>query len=598
MSNLYADDLQVFHILYLNSYQQGFAWSDSISEGLTSGLADSGLNTEISYEYMDTKRFARETVFPAFRALLSGKYPRDMFQAVVVSDDNAFDFALSNRNHLFPDVPLVFCGVNNAESPYILNRQNLTGVLEDIDLKGLLRLIVEMHPEVTYIAGISDATESGALHIEAAAKEITAEYPGIAFVPFQYWTLDELSKGINELPDTTVAIEFAFHRDKTGTILTLEDEERFLHQKIAIPVYTLWDYKLGYGILGGVMTSGKVHGEVAAGMVIRILEGISPDAIPVESHIPYPVIFDFNEMKRFSIKPDELPEGAEIINLPRSLWHQYRLFIVLILVFIVFQAVVIIILVINISRRITAEKKLRELNADLEERVANRTRELKNSLDNLMITQDQLIESEKLAALGGLVAGIAHEINTPLGVSITAASHMQSILQESVESSKLFDQMREAVGLLMKNLNSTAGLIDKFRQIAVPQSLEKPLPVNLRDCIETVVLGLKPYLDSAKVLVNIDCPSDTVLISFSAALYKVFTNLIQNSVFHGFEKNDSGYAFIIGIQVTSDGNNVRIHYSDNGSGIPEEIRNRVFEPFFYNKVRPGRKRIGAAYCVQ
>lgn len=253
-----------------------------------------------------------------------------------------------------------------------------------------------------------------------------------------------------------------------------------------------------------------------------------------------------------------------------------------------------------------SEEKLRRLNEELEERVLERTRnleeaktELEKSLEQLRRTQKELILSEKLAALGGLVAGVAHEINTPLGIGVTASSFLEEKLVE-LNRKLVDDELKksdlehfihtglESSGNILTNLNRAAELIKSFKQVAADQSSEMARKFNLRIYVDEILLSLRPkYKRTGHTVLN-ECP-DYEIYSYPGAFIQIITNLLINSLTHAFEEKDKG---IIRIGASVQDNELQFTFSDNGAGIPKELTDKVFEPFFTTKRSMGGTGLG------
>ena len=231
--------------------------------------------------------------------------------------------------------------------------------------------------------------------------------------------------------------------------------------------------------------------------------------------------------------------------------------------------------------------------------------ELQSSLNALQQTQTQLIESEKMAALGGLVAGISHEINTPIGISITSSSFQYD---EIVKLKQLYDSQRmsendfedfiknslESTSIINTNLKRAADLIRSFKQIAVDQTSEEYRSFNLKTYLDEIILSLKPNLKKKEASINITCPKDINLNSYPGVYSQIMTNLILNSIVHGFENRDNG-SIAIHVNGAEDQNGspiLKISYSDDGVGIPTDIKNKIFEPFYTTKRNIGGSGIG------
>ncbi len=239
----------------------------------------------------------------------------------------------------------------------------------------------------------------------------------------------------------------------------------------------------------------------------------------------------------------------------------------------------------DISEKKELEFQLYERNAALDESNSN----LENMLENLKQTQDKLVESEKMASLGSLVAGVAHEINTPVGVGlmgITQFIEETNSIQKRYQNGELTEQMfeeflacaTELSDIVNKNLDRTAHLIRGFKQIAVDQTSEEDRNINLKDYIEEVIFSLTSVTRKANTSIAVECADHYNVITNPGLISQVLTNLIVNSINHGFCHQDKGN---ITIQVQELANNgFKLIYKDDGSGINKENLPKIFNPFF------------------
>ena len=247
------------------------------------------------------------------------------------------------------------------------------------------------------------------------------------------------------------------------------------------------------------------------------------------------------------------------------------------------------------------EHEVQQLNQSLEARVQQRTRELQDALEKLGQSQEGLARAERLAALGALVAGVSHELNTPIGNSITAAStlhdHAQT-LHRQVESNtlrksqlmELSAQMQHGSDLVLRNLGRAAELIQSFKQVSVDQTSEQLRAFDLAQLISDVVLTLSPSLRHQPQLLSVSVPPNIALRSYPGPLGQVITNLVQNAYNHAFDDAHSHGAVQISATLCSlaDGRNgACIVVEDNGAGIAEQHLGRLFEPFFTTKMGRG-----------
>ena len=262
----------------------------------------------------------------------------------------------------------------------------------------------------------------------------------------------------------------------------------------------------------------------------------------------------------------------------------------------------------DITPQKQVEMEIKQLNDQLEEKVNIRTaaltesnKQIKETLQELKRTQQSLVESEKMASLGGLVAGVAHEINTPIGISVTATSFLQdevallksklndnSLTRSYVET--LIEHISESGHLLSNNLNRAADLVSSFKQVAVDQSSEACYSFKLAENINQVVTSLRHKLKLARCQVYISCPEDLAIYSFPGSFVQIYSNLILNSLIHGFEDWEGKCEIYIDIKQQED--TLHIDYQDTGKGIPDEIAERIFEPFVTTKRGSGGSGLG------
>jgi len=254
-----------------------------------------------------------------------------------------------------------------------------------------------------------------------------------------------------------------------------------------------------------------------------------------------------------------------------------------------------------------SEEALRRLNDELETRVMHRTadlsrsnRELQTTLDQLRQAQRQLVEAEKLASLGGLVAGIAHEINTPLGVCLTAASHLQQqaiLLRTRLADGELrrseldrFEQAAcEGSDLILRNLQRADRLVRSFKQTAVDQSADEWRRIDLEQSVRDALVLLGPVLRLTPHHVQVECAQPVVIQAPAGALYQIVSNLVLNALQHGF---GDGRAGTIVIRIAHDDGEAQLRICDDGRGMDAAERARAFEPFYTTRRGDGGSGLG------
>ncbi len=225
---------------------------------------------------------------------------------------------------------------------------------------------------------------------------------------------------------------------------------------------------------------------------------------------------------------------------------------------------------------------------------------LQDSLDKLNLAQKSLVETKKMASLGGLVAGIAHEINTPIGIAITASTHLSGettlinnkYINEQMTNKDLssyLNEAKESTALMSSNLARAAKLITSFKQVAVDQSSKDIRTYKVKAYSDEVLQSLTPKFKHTNIIVMINCDNNLAVNGEPGAFSQVITNLIVNSLMHGFDSKESGN---IDIDISCNEDTVRFVYTDSGKGIEKEHINKVFDPFFTTKRGKGGTGLG------
>ncbi|WP_440053962.1 sensor histidine kinase [Pseudoalteromonas sp. T1lg65] len=262
----------------------------------------------------------------------------------------------------------------------------------------------------------------------------------------------------------------------------------------------------------------------------------------------------------------------------------------------------------NQLERHKADKlEIKQLNQSLEEKVNQRTialreanQELLNTLERMHQYQNQIIENEKMASLGQMVAGVAHEVNTPIGLGITGStllrdklSDINNAFQQKALTSKQLERFIEEgienLDLIYRNLNRAAELVSSFKRLAVSQDLEVNAKIQVRALLNDVIASMRPELATKKPDIEIKCDETLNIESKTGPLQQVIEQLISNSLLHGF-KDDINNQICVSVEKSA--KEIRIEYSDNGQGIPKTIKKRIFDPFVTTRRGEGGSGLG------
>ena len=237
---------------------------------------------------------------------------------------------------------------------------------------------------------------------------------------------------------------------------------------------------------------------------------------------------------------------------------------------------------------------------NLQRNLKDKNEELEKTLQQLKTTQIQLIESEKMAALGSLVAGVAHEINTPIGISVTAASVLaedatdfsniyKSGKMKRADLETFLDTARESSRMILANLKRAADLVQSFKQVAVDQSSESQRCFYLKEYLEEIILSLIGNLKKTKHTIKITGDANLTLNSYPGALSQIVTNLVMNSLIHAYGEEEAGQ---IQLDFQREGEQLILQYSDDGQGIKPENISQIFDPFFTTNRSQGNTGLG------
>jgi signal transduction histidine kinase len=246
-----------------------------------------------------------------------------------------------------------------------------------------------------------------------------------------------------------------------------------------------------------------------------------------------------------------------------------------------------------------SDQALRKLNEELEQRVFQRTQELQDLVTKLEATQRELVNSEKLASLGAMVAGISHELNTPIGNSLTVASTLQDHFREFAKMSNVglkksdlknfITEGTAAADIVVRSNLRAAELISSFKKVAVDQTSEKRRIFDLLEVINDNLVSIGALLQKHGVTVSVKIPTGIECNSYPGPFGQIFDNLINNAVLHGFDQKSGGQITVEASVVNSV---VYLVVSDNGVGMSPQLMSHIFDPFFTTKMGRGGSGLG------
>ncbi len=345
-------------VLLIHSYHKGYKWTDDMSKVIEKSFLEKK-NIFLSTVYMDTKRTDTQEYLDQFYLYYKERFKNNHFDVVMVADNSALDFVKKYYDELFKDTPIVFLGINNFTPALIEPMHNITGVVENVDIKRNVDLILALHPNIDKILIINERSVTG----DAMRKEMDAVFPQyrnkVNIEHVDSMDMEEIASKVSQLSSNSVILWVLLFKDKTGRFFTYKENLEEIRKITHVPIYGLWDFYLEYGIIGGFLTNANAQAEAASRIVEQILAGRNPSMIPVVDTSPNRYIFDYKELTLHKIDPSLILKNYEVINKPFSLYDEYKQFFWLIIS--IFSAIVMIVLFLiqNVRVRKNSEMALK-----------------------------------------------------------------------------------------------------------------------------------------------------------------------------------------------------------------------------------------------
>jgi len=584
LSTLEAHAQPSHRVLVLNSYSYSLKWTASITKGIEETLLADDPSIKIMVEFMDTKNFVSPEYYKSLEERLSLKYGKMKLDAVITSDDNAVNFALKHRESFFKGTPIIFCGVNNHNLPASHDFTNMAGVLEAPDMTGSIEAALRLDPDLKTIYIVIDETTSGKSLRADAERVINIFKDRIKLVWMQGLSMGELESQLAILPEQSAVLLATFSRDRLGQSFTFNETLSRMYKVCERPIYSLFDFYHGNGIVGGMLTSGKFQGIMAAELAIRVMNGEDPDTIPVILQKANRYMFDFAEMDRFDYTVESLPPESIVINVPEPIYEENKYEILAVAGLLLFMSAVIITLLANNRARKQAEAELEELNRYQETLIDQRTEEL------TLRSRELEIANYELKKLGDLKTAVLNTVSHDLRTPLTSVLGFCKIIDRDFK--RFFLPMCEGVeelegrgGRIRSNLNiieqegeRLTRLINDFLDLSKIESGRiawNDVSVNPAELINQSVPVLEGYFSDSGVSLNIDIRGDLPLVVADPdRLLQVFNNLVGNAAKFTEEGNVTVTA------ETTEGGWLKVEVSDTGVGIPTDEVGRIFEKFY------------------
>lgn len=411
-SNVFASIVHKDRILFISSYNSSFPVFFQQIEGIKSVLTDK--NSILDLEFMDSKRFYQKKNIDNFYNLISYKIKNnpEKYDAIIVGDDNAYDFAIKYQKEFFNDIPIVFFGVNNIQKALnSKSKQLVTGIAEDVSSRDTLSAAINIYPKATKTLAIGDSTETSIQDVKSFYNQ-QKKFPNLKFsdINLSKLTTDDFKTKLRNIDNNTIVIFIAAYRDLAGNSIDFETGVKLVYDNCKQPLFDLYLHGIGSGLLGGKVVSHIVQGKMGAQMVQKILAGTPVKDIPVIDKSPNKYIFDYNMLTKFNINQKLLPTDSLIVNKKVTFYDNYKSYIWSVLTLFTMLVFFIAYLLRNIKIRKRAEKNLVKANAILGSTYAElelSSVKLKSQYEKIQMQDEKLVhvkESYRLiceASTGG-----------------------------------------------------------------------------------------------------------------------------------------------------------------------------------------------------
>ncbi len=387
-------------ILFISSYNSSFPIFFQQVDGIKSVLTNEDYILDL--EFMDSKRFFEKKSIDNFYNSIKYKINSNpkKYDAIIVGDDNAYDFAIRHQDELFKDIPMVFFGVNDVEKAIkSSNNPWVTGVAEAVSVEDTLKVALKVRPNATRIVAIGDTTETGLQDVKSFYKE-QKNFSNLEFLDINLGriTIENFKSQVRNIDSSTIVLFIAAFRDLNGNPIDFETGVALVRDNCSEPLFSLYLHGIGSGLLGGKVVSHIEQGKIAAEMVEKILSGAKIEQIPVTEKSPNKYIFDYKQLKKFDINEGLLPIDSLVLNREVSFYERYKNYIWSISIVFIIMVVFIAYLLINVKFRKKAERDLVEANkslGDTYEDLEAASEELKAQFDEIQMQDKVLIHAKE-----------------------------------------------------------------------------------------------------------------------------------------------------------------------------------------------------------
>jgi signal transduction histidine kinase len=542
------------HVVLLFDERVELPASSVLDKELANTLrANSPEPVEIYREAMDLSRFGTESYKEGLRDFLRTKYADKKIDVAVAIMAPAFDFLLTYGDLIFPDTPIVFCGLDRMQLGVRRLPSNVYGALVRREFGPTVELALRVHPDTKRFVVVAGTSEFDKRLLAQARDQFLSYQNRVSFSYLSELPLEQLLARVSQLSPGDIVLFLTLFRDGAGQPFVPHEAVERISSAASVPVYGSFDHYLDNGITGGSLYSLTAYGSDSANMILRLLTG-APPSQHLSENFDNKIIFDWRQMMRWGIDETRLPPGSEIYFREKTAWERYSWQLVLVGAVILVQTAFISILLNEHRRRRLAEVQARQRMAEL-------------------------AHINRFSTAGELTASISHEINQPLGTILTNAETARAILRSPHPD---LNELNEIVDDILQDDRRASEVIRRMRSLLRKAPFE-PKNIDFNDLVRETLRFLSGLAVARKVeLGRLITPTALPIVGDRIQLQQVILNLVINAI--DAMSGATGENRIVTLRTSRVENFAELSVSDHGPGIPLDKLKDVFEPFFTTKV--------------
>jgi PAS domain S-box-containing protein len=493
---VYAESTVEKNVLILNSYDnesnivfgyQSKDWTSEIISSINSEFVNSKTNITVKINDMDSNDNFEDEYWQQLYNLYKLKFKDTKFDVVIALDDNAFNFLRKYGDELFPNIPVIFSGVNNFNKSMIRDHPLFTGLAKSADIQSTIDVGLKLHPNTKQVFVILDKTSNGVQYKNLIEDIVPLYKDKVNFLFSDEENITKVKEQINNLPKNTIIYFDGTLKNDTGNYISFEQGVDILFKDINIPMYSKVYTQLNKQSVGGMITEGGDLGKEIGKLALRILDGEKVSNIPVTEDSSHKYEFNYNKLKQFNIDMKDLPKGSKIINEPPTFYNISKKLIIYIIASIIF---IIMLTIFNIYKRRLCEKSL-DQNESLLKTLINATPDIiyfKDANNKLLEANDSILHllnaegiNYKLKKVEELYKGSSLSLNNFISLnkydkkaweSRSIFRSEETMLYEKRGTNKIYDVIRIP---LFNDDGTRRGLILLGRDITERKQIEDEL---------------------------------------------------------------------------------------------------------------------------